>query len=162
MPFSTCSTGLKSGSLREPHTMVSKTNMETCVECHVSIASRLTANSLKLSDNSAFREMTDLRLACFFNKRRLRSYFGRDEVCDVDDWIESGCPELPNKLCWKYDIFTKRRGVLDPFNYCDVVRLRTRKSGLRRLPIQAIPLEFVVGLLVRKGDSKLCLTHQKA
>jgi len=111
---------------------------------------------LKINVNNRFE------IGVLFNKRRLRSHFGSEEVCDVDDWIENGCPELPNKLCWKYDIYTQRRWALDPFHYCDVVRVRTRKSGLRRLPIHAIPLEYVVGFLVRRSDYRAVLNSPKS
>jgi hypothetical protein len=91
-------------------------------------------------------------IGVLLNKRRVRMHFGKNEVCDVDDWMKTGCPELPNKQCWKYDIFWKRRWVLDPFNFCDVVRIKIPKSGLRRLPIYPIPLENTFGLLVKRSD----------
>lgn len=111
---------------------------------------------LGISGNSKFE------IGVLFNKRGLRSHFGSDDVCDVDDWMKSGCPELPNKQCWRYDIPWKKKGVLDPFNFCDVVRVRTRKSSLRRLPIHAIPIQHIVGLLVRKSDHKAVLDSPKS
>jgi len=100
-------------------------------------------------------------IGVLFNKRRLRSHFGNDEICNVDDWMKNGCPELSNKQCWRYDIFWKRKWVLDPFNFCNVVRVKIPKSGLRRLPIYPIPLEHVVGLLARRNDYEAVLDSPK-
>ena len=110
---------------------------------------------LKIKGNDKFE------VGVLFNKRKLRMHFGSDEVCDVDDWIKNGCPKLPNKECWRFDNKRKRKGVLDPFNLCDVVRVRIPKSGLRRLPIYSIPLEYTVGLLVRKGDHRAIIDLPK-
>ncbi len=110
---------------------------------------------LKIDGNDKFE------IGILFNKRKLRSHFGSDRVCDVDDWIKNGCPELPNSECWKFDKMNQKKGVLDPFNFCDVVRVRLRKTNLRGLPIYAIPIEYAVGLLVRRSDYKAVLDLQK-
>jgi hypothetical protein len=85
------------------------------------------------------------------NKRKLRSLFGRENVCDVAEWKHGDDPQ-PNKRCWRYDIFSQRRWVLNPFNYCKVIRVRIKKTHLRGLPITAIPTTTVMGLFVRKED----------
>jgi hypothetical protein len=85
-------------------------------------------------------------LGVLFNKRKLRN---RYEIRDVDEWDYH---PLPNKQCWGYDIFSKRRKVLEPFNFCDVVRVKIPKGDLRGLPIELLPIDIVMGLLVRKED----------
>jgi len=95
------------------------------------------------------------------NKRKLRTHFGYDEVCDVDDVKKVGYGVLPNKECWKYDIPSQRVKVLRPFHLCDVVRVRIRKSPIIRLPVHAIPIEVVMGLLVRRKDYRAMLDMPK-
>jgi hypothetical protein len=95
------------------------------------------------------------------NKRKLRRHFGYDEVCDVDDWKKIGYEALPNKESWQYDISWQRSKVLRPFNFCDVVRVRIPKSRLRRLPIYSIPIQYVMGLLVRRNDYQAVLGLSK-
>lgn len=116
---------------------------------------------LKALGQLSIHENDKFEIGVLFNKRRLRSHFGKDQLCNVEDWMKNGCPKLPNKQCWKYDIFWKRRWVLNPFNFCDVVRIRMPKSRLRRLPIYPIPLEYVVGLLVRRSDYRPVLDSSK-
>jgi hypothetical protein len=100
-------------------------------------------------------------IGILFNKRKLRMHFGHDEVCDVGDIKEVGYGVLPNKECWKYDIRWQRGKVLRPFNLCDVVRIRIRKSKLRREPIHSIPIQCVMGLLVRRDDYRAILDTPK-
>lgn len=131
--------------------------------CRVPCLNCFEVNSkfLKALKKLTINENEKFEVGVLFNKRRLRRHFGNDEVCDVDDWMKNGCPELPNKQCWRYDIFWKRKWVLDPFNFCDVVRVKIPKSGLRDLPIYPIPLQYTVGLLVRRSDYKAMLDLPK-
>jgi hypothetical protein len=95
------------------------------------------------------------------NKRKLRTHFGQDEVHDVEDVKKVGYGVLPNKECWKYDIPSQRVKVLQPFHFCDVVRVRIPKSRLRGLPIYSIPIQHVMGLLVRRSDYHAVLDMPK-
>ncbi len=89
-------------------------------------------------------------LGLILNKRRLKGLFGSDNIQDVIEW--KGGKRPMRRDCWRYDIPKFRKGVLDPFNYCNVVRIKTPKSKLREEPIVTIPLSIVMGLLIRERD----------
>ncbi len=56
------------------------------------------------------------------------------------------------KNCWLYDIASKKSGVLEPFNYCKVVRSRIPKEPLTGEPIFRIPLSAIIGIMVQYGE----------
>lgn len=89
-------------------------------------------------------------LGIIFNKRKLKNWFGKKKVIDVS--TEPPSPLPPPKKCHHYDWPRKRRGVLDPFNYCDVVRVEIPKSSFHNLAIESIPYHIVMGMLVKQDD----------
>lgn len=86
-------------------------------------------------------------LGILFYKRKLKNRF---KVIDVS--IERPALHPPPSKCHYYDNASSRKGVLYPFNYCDVVRIEVPGSEFRRLPIAAIPRKYIAGFIVRRGD----------
>jgi hypothetical protein len=92
------------------------------------------------------------------SKSALKTYFGEDNVVDVKLWDENKPLPLPAN-CWRYDK-TRARSRLYPFNYCDVVRIRTPKSPLYNIPLVSLPKEAVMGFLVRsEGYDEEAITN---
>ena len=57
-------------------------------------------------------------LGIILNKRKLKSEFNVIDVCNIPPF-----PRPSPKECHYYDFPQFRKGVLDPFNFCDVVRV---------------------------------------
>lgn len=96
-------------------------------------------------------------LGIIFNKRKLKNRF---ETIDVStEWPDQLPP--PNQ-CHRYDNPRYRRGVLDPFNYCDVVRVEIPESNLHKIPIKAIPYQAVMGMLIKRKDRSAIVSLLKS
>ncbi len=88
-------------------------------------------------------------LGIILSKRKIKNFFGEDNVVDVEEWDFSRDRPPPSE-CWKYDIAGKPRKKLWPFHNCHVVRIRIPSSDLYDLPIVNLPKEAIIGLLVKK------------
>ena len=93
----------------------------------------------------------DYELGIILDKNGLISEYGQTNVKDVKQW-HYGDPACESSVTWCFDIFEKRRGVLDPFNWCDVVRLRIRRKKNLGLPMKSIPYYLILGVLVKQGN----------
>ncbi len=70
----------------------------------------------------------------------------------IDVSIKPPNPPPPPELCHYYDRAQFRRGTLDPFNNCDVVRIEISKSELYGLPIISIPNQAIKAVLVKSSE----------
>jgi len=93
-------------------------------------------------------------LGVIFNKRMLKNYFGSNAVIDVELRTRWGPQPLPPlRQCHYFDYPERRKGVLDPFNYCDVVRVEIPMPKRFKIPMAAIPYQAIMGMLVKRGNS---------
>jgi hypothetical protein len=93
----------------------------------------------------------DYELGIILDKKGLTYEYGRSNIADVKPW-HYGNPPCALSRTWCFDIFEKRRGVLDPFNWCDVVRLRIKRKKDLGIPLKLIPHYLIPALLVRRGN----------
>ena len=76
---------------------------------------------------------------------------GEDNVVHVKPiFDQKECPS-PN-YSWCYDRPSKRKGVLSPFNQCDVVRVRIHREKTLGMPIKRFSPYTVIGMLVKHGE----------
>jgi len=88
-------------------------------------------------------------LGILLNKRKIRNNF---KVIDVS--TERPKQLLPPNKCHYYDNPRFKKGVLYPFNYCDIVRIEIPKSDLHEIPIGSIPYRAIIGMLVKRKDRR--------
>ncbi len=84
-------------------------------------------------------------LGIILNKRKLKSLW---KVIDVSIKRPQNMPR-PN-MCHYYDNPRFRSGTLNPFNYCNVVRIEINKKILGQ-PIAELPRTMIKGLIVKRG-----------
>lgn len=90
------------------------------------------------------------KFGIILNKRILKKDF---EVINVSTIIPNG-KRPPLNECHCFDIAHKRRWVLNPFNYCDVIRIEIPESEISEEPITRIPKRAIAGMLVKNDDSR--------
>lgn len=90
------------------------------------------------------------QLGIILNKRKLLNDFS---VIDVSTDRPEDYPS-PNK-CHYYDNPRFRSGPLNPFNYCNVVRIEIKRSNELNVPIVPIPRKTLMGLLVKDGSKRV-------
>lgn len=95
--------------------------------------------------------MADYELGIILDKNGLINEYGKTNIVNVKQW-RYGDPLCTPSMTWCFDIFENRRGVLDPFNWCDVVRLRIKRKKNLGIPIKLIPSYVIVALLVKQGN----------
>lgn len=83
------------------------------------------------------------------NKRKLKNWFGKKKIVDVSK--NPPIPRPPPKQCHLYD-WPRKRVVLYPFHYCDVVRVEIPQFGFFNLAITSIPYHTVMGILTKLED----------
>jgi hypothetical protein len=93
------------------------------------------------------------------SKSELKRHFGEENVVDVELWDHQQQRPQPSE-CWRYDIATARRSLI-PFNYCDIVRIRIKKSSIYGIPISTIPRSAVMGLLLKQERCNLSAIERK-
>ena len=91
-------------------------------------------------------------LGILLNKRKLKNRF---DVIDVSTRRPNPLP-LPNR-CHMYDNARSRMGVLNPFNFCKVVRVEVPESELPEVPIARIRPDAILALLVRRRARKAAI-----
>lgn len=85
------------------------------------------------------------------NKRKLKKIF---EVIKVRRWEYGKNSQKPRaRKCHHYDDFRFRKS-LEPFNYCDVVRLEIPKQIFLKVPVTRIPYKALMGFFVTRGHKQ--------
>ena len=95
-------------------------------------------------------------LGILLNKRKLNNLF---DVIDVSTGRPNPVPP-PNRCHW-YDNPRRRMGVLNPFNFCNVVRVEVPGSQFQGIAIARIPSDAMLGLLVRRTARKTVLDRMR-
>ena len=95
--------------------------------------------------------IADYELGIILDKAELKRHFGRMNVKHIKPWYY-GDPYPPPSRTWCYDKLQERKGSLEPFNFCNVVRVKIRRRKYLGLPIKTIPRGGVLGMLVKRGS----------
>jgi hypothetical protein len=106
-------------------------------------------NALKQLDEE---QIDNVEIGIILNRRRLEN---SSDIKAVDP-VSTDYPENPLKLieCHRYDNPYHRKGVLYPFNYCNVIRAVIRPSILK-IPIARIPANVIEGFLIKRGETSI-------
>ena len=95
--------------------------------------------------------------AVLVNKRKLKRAF---KVIHVSVEPPSVRP-APDK-CHHYDVASRRRGTLSPFDFCDVVRVEIPRGEFRSEPVAGIARYAVMAVLVKNHEVELVRTLLRA
>jgi hypothetical protein len=119
-----------------------RTSQVPCLNCFE--VNRKFYDALKRLHNEGNQKF---QLGILLNKRKLKTIYNVINVCTTPPF-----PRPPLKECHHYDFPQFRRGALDPFNFCDVVRVESPPTNLLNLPLARVSEDSIMGMLVRKED----------
>jgi|GEM_PF-6045155 len=130
------------------HGVISKRGKTSPIPC---------LNCFEVNDKfyEALKQLSDkgntrFELGIIFNKRKLKTHYGRNKIIDVTPIAKPPDPFPSPRECHRYDWICSRR-KLWPFHQCDVVRLEIPETDFG-LPITAIPCQAIMGMLIRRKE----------
>lgn len=95
----------------------------------------------------------DYELGLIIDRSSLEYEYGKTNVHDVGIF-KYGDPKCESMPTWYLDKAIYRRGVLDPFNRCDVVRFKIRRSKDLGQPIKPLHSGLIKAVLVKRGKTE--------
>lgn len=95
------------------------------------------------------RKYGKFKYAIVLSRKRLG-----EELKEIVDVLECGSNRMTPKTSWKYDRKIFMKGILDPFNFCNIVRVKIPEHRILKEPIYRITPKSVVGFLVQHGDKR--------